>query len=188
MFASGDPIEPERIGKALSLSPSETDALLTMLSTRYQKEESGLQLLRLGDRVQLTSHPRFAPEVQEALQTRRNQPLSQAALEVLAVVAYHQPVTKGYIEQVRGTDSSNTVNSLAGKGLIEEAGRLDVPGRPILYCTTDAFLRCFQLSSLEDLPPLESPSQPFLPERTEEQLALSMEEPEIPSEPEERSD
>lgn len=186
LFASGDPIEPERIGKALELTPSETDALLTLLATRYQKQESGLQLLRLGDRVQLTSHPRFTAQIQEALQTRRSQPLSQAALEVLAVVAYHQPVTKGYVEEVRGTDSSNTVNTLAAKGLIEEAGRLEVPGRPILYRTTDAFLRCFQLTSLEDLPPITSPSQPFLPDRTEEQLALLTEEAGEPQ-PEEES-
>lgn len=175
LFASGDPIEPERIGKALSLSQSETEALLTILATRYQKPGSGIQLLRLGDRVQLTSQPQFTQAIQEALQTRRSQPLSQAALEVLAVVAYHQPVTKSYIEEVRGTDSSSIVNSLAAKGLIEEAGRLEVPGRPILYRTADAFLRCFQLSSLEDLPPLDSPSHPFLPERAEEQLALPVE-------------
>jgi len=113
-----------------------------------------LCLLRLGNRYQLCTRTEFAQSVRQALEIKRNAPLSQAAFEVLAVVAYNQPVTKSFVEQVRGVDCSGVVNTLCQKGLLEEKGRLELPGRPLLYGTTTEFLRCFSFSSLEDLPPL----------------------------------
>ena len=115
-------------------------------------------MLRLGNRYQLCTRTEFAQSVRQALEIKRNAPLSQAAFEVLAVVAYNQPVTKSFVEQVRGVDCSGVVNTLCQKGLLEEKGRLELPGRPLLYGTTVEFLRCFSFSSLEDLPPL--PGEP----------------------------
>ena len=113
-----------------------------------------MTLLQLEDRWQLATKNEFADEVRRALDKRRNAPLSPAALEVLAIIAYNQPVSRSFIEQVRGVDSSSTVQTLIQKGLIEEAGRLDLPGRPVSFRTTDVFLRTFGISSLSQLPPL----------------------------------
>ncbi len=107
----------------------------------------------MGDSAQFCTNPAFIEPVRQALDLRRNTPLSQAAMEVLAVVAYNQPVTKAFVEQVRGVDCSGVVGSLVQKGLLEERGRLELPGRPLLYGTTENFLRCFQLASIEQLPP-----------------------------------
>lgn len=156
LFAAGEPLETERLAAAARLTPDECGALLAKLRARLGAADSGLMLLCLDGRWQLATLPAYSEAVAEALQTRRNAPLTQAALEVLAILAYHQPVSRGYIEEVRGTDSTSTVASLVAKGLAEEAGRLELPGRPIVYRTTDAFLRTFGLSSLGDLPPLES--------------------------------
>ncbi len=156
LFASGEPLEPDRIARAIGRPVAEAERLCGLLRERLQETDSGLTLLKLSGRYQLATRPEYSETITEALNTRRNAPLSQAALEVLAIIAYHQPVSKGYIEEVRGTDSSSTVNSLVAKGLVEEAGRLEVPGRPIVFRTTDAFLRSFSLSSLDELPPLES--------------------------------
>ena len=124
------------------------------LSDGYDYDRRGIRLIRLEDSLQLCTRTEYADYIRRALETRKAPQLSQAALEVLAIIAYRQPVTKAYIEQVRGVDSSNTVNTLAEKGLIEECGRLDVPGRPMLFRTTDDFLRSFGLSGVADLPPL----------------------------------
>ena len=116
-------------------------------------------VLELEDKLQLATKPRMAELVKRALETRRDAPLSQAAMEVLSVIAYRQPVTKAYIEQTRGVDCSGPLGTLLSRGLIEEKGRLELPGRPLVYGTTDTFLRCFGLSGLEDLPDLESLEQ-----------------------------
>ena len=107
----------------------------------------------LENSAQFCTNPVYIEPVRGVLDLKRNTPLSQAAIEVLAVVAYNQPVTKAFVEQVRGVDCSGVIGSLMQKGLLEERGRLELPGRPLLYGTTDTFLRCFQLASLEELPP-----------------------------------
>ena len=121
---------------------------------RFQKEDCGLCLLHLNTHWQLATKTEFAECVRRVLDTRRSIPLGPAAMETLTVIAYNQPVSRAFIEQVRGVDSSSSVSGLLEKGLIEEAGRLDLPGRPVAFRTTDVFLRCFGLSSLEDLPPV----------------------------------
>ena len=163
LFANAEPVETARLADALLLSAEVCEALLTRLQTRYDETESGLALLRFeGGRWQMTTRPYYGEMVKRILDTRRNAPLSPAALEVLAVIAYNQPVSRSFIEQVRGVDSSSTVTKLLEKGLIEEAGRLDLPGKPVAFQVTDTFLRVFGLGSLNDLPPLheEEPSEP----------------------------
>lgn len=155
LFAHAEPVEVERLADALRLSTIETEELLERLQKRYDEQESGFALLRFGtDRWQMTTRPYYGEVVKRILDTRRNAPLSPAALEVLAVIAYNQPVSRSFIEQVRGVDSSSTVTKLLEKGLIEEAGRLDLPGKPVAFQVTDTFLRVFGLGSLQDLPPL----------------------------------
>lgn len=155
LFAHAEPVEMERLADALRLSATETEELLERLQKRYDEQESGFALLRFGpDRWQMTTRPYYGEVVKRILDTRRNAPLSPAALEVLAVIAYNQPVSRSFIEQVRGVDSSSTVTKLLEKGLIEEAGRLDLPGKPVAFQVTDTFLRVFGLGSLQDLPPL----------------------------------
>ncbi|MBR4940434.1 MAG: SMC-Scp complex subunit ScpB, partial [Clostridia bacterium] len=130
------------------------EKLAVSLESRLDMDDSGIRLVRVGDKLQLVSKSEFADQICAALETRKPPALSQQAMETLSVVAYRQPVTKAYIEQVRGVESSYTVTSLAEKGFIEPCGRLEAPGRPVLYRTTDMFLRVFGLSSLMDLPPL----------------------------------
>ncbi|HPY99906.1 MAG TPA: SMC-Scp complex subunit ScpB [Clostridiales bacterium] len=154
LFASGDPLPVKRIAEALSCSLEETVQTLEALSVSLDERGSGICLKRLGDRYQLCTRAEYAEEVKAVLESKRNTPLSQAAFEVLAVIAYNQPVTKAFIEQVRGVDCSGVVTTLCQKGLVEERGRLDLPGKPIVYGTTPAFLRCFCISSLDELPPL----------------------------------
>lgn len=155
LFAHAEPVEAERLADALRLSTAETEELLQKLQKQYDEEERGFALLRFGtDRWQMTTRPYYGEMVKRILDTRRNAPLSPAALEVLAVIAYNQPVSRSFIEQVRGVDSSSTVTKLLEKGLIEEAGRLDLPGKPVAFQVTDTFLRVFGLGGLQDLPPL----------------------------------
>lgn len=180
LFAHAEPVEMERLADALRLSAAETEELLERLQKRYDEQESGFALLRFGpDRWQMTTRPYYGEVVKRILDTRRNAPLSPAALEVLAVIAYNQPVSRSFIEQVRGVDSSSTVTKLLEKGLIEEAGRLDLPGKPVAFQVTDTFLRVFGLGSLQDLPPLhdenaagaiEESAQEETPDEAAEQL------------------
>ncbi|MDR1892905.1 MAG: SMC-Scp complex subunit ScpB [Oscillospiraceae bacterium] len=159
LFACGDPVTISRLSDILELEVEEVSLIADMLAQSYKKRGSGLRLLRLGDNLQMCTHEDFAAFVRAALVLRRNTPLSQAALECLAVIAYNQPVTKAFVEQVRGVDCSGVVNSLAEKELVEERGRLDAPGRPLLYGTTANFLRCFGLTALEDLPKVDLPNE-----------------------------
>ena len=147
-------MELGKLGQVLELDLETVEKILRLLADRYGEEESGLCLLRLDDSVQISIRPQWSSLVRSALDMRRNVPLSQAAMEVLAVIAYNQPVTRAYIEQVRGVDCSGAISGLINKGLVEERGRLELPGRPLLYGTTLDFLRCMGLSSLEELPPL----------------------------------
>ncbi|MBR1833212.1 MAG: SMC-Scp complex subunit ScpB [Ruminiclostridium sp.] len=154
MFAYGEPITIEKLSEASGIDEETAVKLVDTLERQYNVRESGLRILRVNGAFQIAARPEFADGIKKALETRKQQPLSQAAMETLAIVAYNQPVTNGFVEQVRGIDSSSVVRSLVERGLLEEAGRLDLPGRPISYRTTDNFLRCFGLSRIEDLPPL----------------------------------
>lgn len=155
LFAHGEPVETARLAEAMRLDVDAVETLLTTLQADYDERESGMALLRFdGGRWQMSTRPYYGEVVKRVLDTRHNAPLSPAALEVLAVIAYNQPVSRSFIEQVRGVDSSSTVSKLLDRGLIEEAGRLDLPGKPVAFRVTDTFLRVFGLASLADLPPL----------------------------------
>ena len=154
LFAAGAPVERERIAEALEISAEEVDSRISALLDDYNNAQTGITIIRLKNSYQMVSRKEYAPQIRTVMDLRRNTPLSQAALEVLAVVAYNQPVTKAFVEQVRGVDCSGVIGSLTAKDLIEEKGRLELPGRPLLYGTTENFLRCFNISDLEELPPL----------------------------------
>lgn len=154
LFASGEPISAARIGEVLELDLRTVKNLADSIADEYENRESGVCVLKLGDSYQMTTNKEYADKVRAALDIRRNQPLSQAALEVLAIIAYNQPVTRAFMEQIRGVDCSGVVSTLCEKELVEEAGRLDLPGRPIAFKTTANFLRAFGISSLDLLPAL----------------------------------
>ena len=154
LFAAGEPVPISRIAQVLGVTEAEVSAAAEELTAIYQERGSGLRLLRLAEKLQLCSAPEFAQTVTQALELRKPPRLSPAALEVLAVVAYFQPVTRAYIDQIRGVDSAYTVGVLLERGLIEPCGKLEVPGRPTLYRTGDVFLRTMNIASLEELPAL----------------------------------
>ena len=154
LFAAGYPVKYEKLAEVIGLSERDIRGLVENMAAGYG--ERGIQLLMYPDACQLSTKEVFAPYIREALGIRRGGNLSNSSLEVLAVVAYNQPVTRSYIDTVRGVDSSYAVTSLLDKGLIEAVGRLDAPGRPMLYGTTEKFLRVFGLSSLADLPETEA--------------------------------
>lgn len=154
LFASGEPVEAARIAEALEIDIDTVNGAMWELGRALDERGSGICLLRLGSKYQLCSRSDYAQQVRSVLDIKKNAPLSPAAFEVLAVVAYNQPVTKAYVEQIRGVDCSGVIATLCQKGLLEEKGRLDLPGRPLLYGTTPDFLRCFCLSSLSELPEL----------------------------------
>lgn len=154
LFANGASVEKSRIAQALEISEKQVDEHISALIDDYTKANRGITIIKLDDSYQMVSNKEYAPQIRTVMDLRRNTPLSQAALEVLAVVAYNQPVTKAFVEQVRGVDCSGVIGSLTAKGLVEEKGRLELPGRPLLYGTTENFLRCFNISSIEELPPL----------------------------------
>ena len=160
LFASGDAVSTDRVAQVLSLDRTTAAKLMQSVMDDFNTEDGGVRIVKLEDSYQMCSNPAYAEEVRQALDLRRNTPLSQAAMEVLAIVAYNQPVTKAFVEQIRG------LGSLTAKGLIEERGRLELPGRPLLYGTTSDFLRCLNISSLSELPPL-----PHKQEETEEEEA-----------------
>lgn len=154
LFACGDPIDIDKLAQALNTEEENVLELSRTLQAKYNKEESGIHLLQLDHTLQFAVNPVFLAPVRTALDLRSSAPLSQAAMEVLAVIAYNQPVTKAFVEQVRGVDCSGVIGSLVQKELIEERGRLDLPGKPLLYGTTETFLRCMGIRSLLELPPL----------------------------------
>ena len=154
LFASGDSVSTDRVAQVLSLDRATAAKLLQSVMDDFNKEDGGVRIVKLEDSYQMCSNPIYAEEIRQALDLHRNTPLSQAAMEVLAIVAYNQPVTKAFVEQIRGVDCSGVLGSLTAKGLIEERGRLELPGRPLLYGTTSDFLRCLNISSLNELPPL----------------------------------
>ena len=158
LYAAGYPIRYDKLGELLGLSTKDVKTLVRSMADHFAEEDThhGIQLLLYPTTCQLATKERYAPYIREALGIRRGGNLSASSMEVLAVVAYNQPVTRSYIDLVRGVDSSYAVNSLLDKGLIEAAGRLDAPGRPMLYVTTDKFLRVFGLNALDELPETEA--------------------------------
>lgn len=154
LFANGTPVPLDMISKAIEVKPSQTKKLIEELMQEYNSDSHGIAVIRLEESYQMCNKKEYGEHIRRVMDIKRNSPLSQAALEVLAVIAYNQPVTKAFVEQVRGVDCSGVIGSLTTKGLIEEKGRLELPGRPLLYGTTENFLRCFQIESLDDLPPL----------------------------------
>ena len=169
LFAAGEPVSVERLCLGLEVDRPTLDAVAQKLMDQYSYDRRGVHLLRLETSYQLCSAPEFAPYIRKTLESRKPARLSQPALEVLAIVAYYQPVTRAYVDQVRGVDSSYTMGLLLERELIEEAGRLSVPGRPMQFRTTKNFLRSFGLSSLEELPELPDSS------KEGEQLTLELE-------------
>ncbi len=163
LFACGEPVTAAQLAQTLELDTETVQRVLQDMSEEYAGPGRGILLLQLEDRWQLSTKNEFGEQVKKMLDNRRNTPLSPAALEVLAIIAYNQPVSRSFIDQIRGVDSGSAVQTLLARGLIEEAGRLDLPGRPISFATTDTFLRCFGISGLEGLPPLHEQEE-LLPE------------------------
>ena len=154
LFAAGEPVHIDRICLALETDRPRAEEALQRLSDYYAFERRGIRLVRMEDSWQLCSSPDYAEMIRRAFEIRKAAKLSQPALEVLAIIAYYQPVTRAQVDQIRGVDSAYTVGLLLERKMIEECGRLQVPGRPRLYRTTQFFLRSFHISSLEELPPL----------------------------------
>lgn len=154
LFAAGEPVPAGRIASVIGVSTDEVFSAAASLADYYSYERRGIRLVRLEGRLQLCSAPEYALYITRVMETRKPPKLSQAALEVLSVVAYFQPVTRAYIDQIRAVDSSYTLGILTERGLVEPCGRLDVPGRPTIYKTSDAFLRTMGITTLEELPNL----------------------------------
>lgn len=154
LFAAGDSVEIRRLAAVLGLEPEEILTAAHELALDYERRGAGMRLVQLEESLQLVSAPRWSDEIIRCLEKRRSSKLTPTALEVLGIVAYYQPVTRAYIEKLRGVDSSYTVAFLSERGLIEPCGRLEAPGRPTLFRTTEQFLRVMGISSLDGLPPL----------------------------------
>ena len=173
LFAAGEPIEVSRLAMVLETDESDIIAAADALADELSFNRRGIRILKLENRYQMVSYGEMADYITKALETRKPPKLSASQLEALTIVAYYQPATKAMVEQIRGVDSSYSIGALLNKKLIEDAGRLNVPGRPILYRTTPDFLRTFGLSSLEELPPIEKVSlgEPIM----EDQIQMDME-------------
>lgn len=174
LFAAGEPVKAAKLAVVLDKKLDEIENAVAELKEEYNRDHRGFNIIDISEGYQICSRPEYYTYIREILGEQRNQPLSNAAMEALAIIAYKQPVTRGMVEKVRGVNSDGCVNRLYERGLIEEAGRLDAPGRPILYKTTDTFLRCFGLRTPQDLPPINF--QNIMPELTETGEQLSLEE------------
>lgn len=159
LFAAGDPVPADRLSAVLGIDRQLLEHALDNLSDYYKFNRRGIRLVRLEDSYQLTTAAECAEYVRQILEVRRQPAISKAALEVLSIIAYYQPTTRAYIEQIRGVDSSGTINTLLERSLIQECGYLDVPGKPKLYRTTSNFLRAFGISSIEELPQISDYEQ-----------------------------
>lgn len=169
LFAAGESVSIDKLCSVLEISAEVLHQTAKALADFYDFNRRGIKIIRLEECYQMCSRGDYGEQVRHALEARRSPTLSQASLEVLAIIAYQQPTTKTYVERVRGVDSSYTVRSLVDKGLIEECGKLDAPGRPTLFRTTDEFLRAFALSTVKGLPKLEENSEQLsFPLETEE--------------------
>ena len=154
LFASGEPMGIDRLSQVFDIKPEQVEKAAESLKNKLIENGSGIELLRLENSYQLVTKTGYYEYIKKAFDLKRRIPLSSAAFEVLSVIAYNQPVTRSFVEQVRGVDCSGVITTLLEKELIEERGRLELPGRPLLYGTTKNFLRCFGLSDLSELPPL----------------------------------
>lgn len=170
LFSGGEPLSIDRFSQVFDISPERVVEVMEALSKKLAGNDRGVGLVRMENTYQLATKEKYAGYIKKMFDIKRRTPLSPAALEVLAVVAYNQPVTKSFIEQVRGVDCSGVVTTLVEKGLIEERGRLELPGKPLLYGTTKNFLRCFGISDLTELPPL--PKNENASEEVAEQIPL----------------
>ena len=170
LFSGGEPLSIDRFSQVFDISPERVVEVMEALSKKLALNDRGVGLVRMENTYQLATKKDYAGYIKKMFDIKRRTPLSPAALEVLAVVAYNQPVTKSFIEQVRGVDCSGVVTTLVEKGLIEERGRLELPGKPLLYGTTKNFLRCFEISDLTELPPL--PKNENASEEVGEQIPL----------------
>lgn len=179
LFAAGEPLEIERIVEALEVDTEMVESVLLQLKNTLVENNSGICLVKMDNLYQLCTRQDYAQEVRKVLEIKKNAPLSNAAFEVLAVIAYNQPVTKAFIEQVRGVDCSGVIQTLILKGLVEERGRLELPGRPLIYGTTPEFLKCFCVNNLSELP--ELPDHEDLPKNDElpNQLEINLEDGQI---------
>ena len=155
LFAAGDSVKTAKLAVVLDKTVDEVTEAVEELKSEYDRDKRGFTIIEISDGYQISSRPDYYKYIREILGEQRNQPLSNAAMEALAIIAYKQPVPRGMIEKVRGVNSDGWVSRLYERGLIEEAGRLDAPGRPVLYKTTDTFLRCFGLRTPRDLPPID---------------------------------
>lgn len=152
LFAAGEPVKAAKLAAVLNCEIEDVENAVEELKNEYNEDERGFNIIDIREGYQICSRPIYYNYIQEILGEQRNQPLSNAAMEALAIIAYKQPVTRGQIERIRGVNSDGCVNRLYERSLIEECGRLDAPGKPILYRTTDTFLRCFGLRSPDELP------------------------------------
>ena len=185
LFAAGEPVEVSRLSMTLETDEDEICQAADQLADAWAFERRGIRIVRLENAYQMVSSGEMADYITKALETRKPPKLSSSQLEALTIIAYYQPATKAMVEQIRGVDSSYSISALLNKKLIEDAGRLNVPGRPILYKTTPDFLRTFGLSTLEELPPIEKVEfgEPIMEEAASEGEQLQM--PETPASPEE---
>lgn len=168
LFAGGDPVSCERMADVLGVSMDMIDSLCRELDEYYNESGSALRVVKMDRQYQISTRNEYAPVIRTLLDLKKDTPLSNAAMEVLAVIAYNEPVTRNFVERVRGVDCSGVVNTLLSRGLIEERGRLDLPGRPMQYATSPNFMRCFGLESMEELPDV--------PSETAENAQISVEE------------
>lgn len=155
LFAAGEPVKASKLAVVLNSDIESVKEAVEELKKEYESEHRGFNIIEILEGYQICSRPEYYTYIQEILGEQRKQPLSNAAMEALAIIAYKQPITKGQIEHIRGVNSDGCVNRLYERGLIDEAGRLDAPGRPILYVTTENFLRCFGLKDPQELPPID---------------------------------
>ena len=184
LFAAGEPVEAKRLAQSLEIDEDALHKEAQSLMDQLSYHRSGIRILRLEDTYQMCSSGEMAPYVTKTLETRKPPKLSASQLEALTIIAYYQPATKAYVEQLRGVDSSYSVNALLTKKLIEECGRLNVPGRPILYRTTPDFLRTFGLSSLDELPQIDKinfQTKPQPPAEGEREAEAKAEVPDVPA-------
>ena len=174
LFAAGERVEISRLAMALEVDPDEIILAVDALADEMAFNRRGIRILRLEDGYQMVSSGEMADYITKALETRKPPKLSASQLETLTIIAYYQPATKAMVEQIRGVDSGYSISALLNKKLIEDAGRLNVPGRPIQYRTTADFLRTFALASLEDLPEIEKVSlgEPIVEDNKEQQLEI----------------
>jgi segregation and condensation protein B len=159
LFAAGDPVSADRLSAVLNIDKQLLETVAEGLADYYKFNRRGIRLVRLEDSYQLTTAAEYADYVRQTLELRKQPTISKAALEVLSIIAYYQPTTRAYIEQIRGVDSSGTIGTLLERSLIQECGHLDVPGKPKLYSTTPNFLRAFGISSIDELPQLSNYEQ-----------------------------